>query len=67
MIDYQYYKALYNYSIENPEQFWQKVARENIAWQKDFEQVYSGDITSFNNYAQSTQTAGQWFTCSTAR
>ena len=66
MIKYEQYQKLYNNSIENPTQFWQNIAAQYIAWDKPFEQVYSGDISSFKNFIQDNhnqdQENHQWFT-----
>jgi acetyl-CoA synthetase len=48
------YEALYKQSIEDPDTFWAKAARENLSWFHDFDQTLSGslakgDIAWFTN------------------
>ncbi len=33
------YNKLYDQSVENPAEFWAKIARENFYWEKDFEEI----------------------------
>jgi acetyl-CoA synthetase len=51
---FEAYKALYDYSIKNPEEFWRKAANEVITWFHPFTEVMrgsfeAGDITWFLN------------------
>ncbi len=50
LINYSEYKSLYKQSIEQPELFWQDVARRYVIWEQDFTQVYSGDSKSFSKF-----------------
>ncbi|KAK4190194.1 putative acetyl-coenzyme A synthetase [Podospora australis] len=38
------YQKLYKQSIENPKEFWGKLARELLYWHKDFDTVQSGSL-----------------------
>ena len=48
--DIDEYQKLYKESIENPKEFFQTLAKENISWLRDFEEVHNN---SFSNT--------QWF------
>ncbi|MEY2793251.1 MAG: hypothetical protein RJA76_1243, partial [Bacteroidota bacterium] len=41
------YQEAYKQSVENPEQFWAKIASENFTWHKPFTKVLDWD---FNDY-----------------
>jgi len=41
-----HYKELYKESIENPDQFWAKMARDLLTWEHDFQTVTSGSFTN---------------------
>ncbi|GIZ40963.1 hypothetical protein CKM354_000428300 [Cercospora kikuchii] len=43
------YKKMYQESIENPDQFWGKLARELLTWERDFQTVHSGSLTNGDN------------------
>lgn len=43
------YKKLYKESIDHPDKFWGKMARELITWEKDFHTVHSGSFTNGDN------------------
>ena len=38
------YKKLYKQSIDNPKDFFGKLARENIQWIEDFDSVHNGEF-----------------------
>ncbi|KAI4155870.1 MAG: hypothetical protein LQ340_000700 [Diploschistes diacapsis] len=40
------YKALYRESIEDPDKFWGRTARELLTWERDFQTVHSGTLTN---------------------
>ncbi len=61
MIEYEQYLDDYKYSIENPTKFWQDIASKYIVWDKNFSQVYSGDISSFDNFAHKSEQNNHWF------
>ena len=42
--DIDAYKALYEESIKQPQQFWGRMARENLSWFRDFQTVRSGSF-----------------------
>ncbi|KAI9470061.1 MAG: acetyl-coenzyme A synthetase [Benjaminiella poitrasii] len=42
------FKQLWQQSIENPEEFFAKAAREYLYWNKDFETVMTGDLSQGN-------------------
>ena len=44
--DIDEFKKLYNESIENPKEFYEVLAKENISWLKDFEEVHNNDFSS---------------------
>ena len=44
--DINEFKKLYNESIENPKEFFEALAKENISWLKDFEEVHNNDFSS---------------------
>lgn len=41
-----HYKELYKESIENPDQFWGKMARDLLTWDRDFQTVSSGSLAN---------------------
>jgi len=43
------YKTLYKESIEQPNEFWGKRAREHISWDRDFQTVHSGSLETGDN------------------
>ena len=43
------YKKLYKESIEAPEEFWGKLARELLTWERDFQTVHSGSFLNGDN------------------
>ena len=44
--DIDEFKKLYNESIENPKEFYEVLAKENISWLKDFEEVHNNGFSS---------------------
>ena len=44
--DIDEFKKLYNESIENPKEFFEVLAKENISWLKDFEEVHNNGFSS---------------------
>ena len=44
--DINEFKKLYNESIENPKEFFEALAKENISWLKDFEEVHNDGFSS---------------------
>ena len=44
--DIDEFKKLYNESIENPKEFFEVLAKENISWLKDFEEVHNDGFSS---------------------
>ena len=42
--DIEEYQKLHKESIENPKEFFQKLANENISWFKDFKEVHNDDF-----------------------
>ncbi|KAL2057012.1 hypothetical protein ABVK25_002751 [Lepraria finkii] len=45
----EHYQELYKESIDNPDKFWGKMARELLTWERDFETVHSGSLTNGDN------------------
>ncbi|KAE9984410.1 hypothetical protein BLS_002441 [Venturia inaequalis] len=43
------YKQMYKESIEKPDEFWGKMARELLTWQQDFQTVHSGSFAGGDN------------------
>ncbi|KAF7196511.1 Acetyl-coenzyme A synthetase [Pseudocercospora fuligena] len=43
------YKEMYKESITNPDQFWGKLARELLTWEKDFQTVHTGTLAGGDN------------------
>ncbi|KAI9681382.1 MAG: acetyl-CoA synthetase [Caeruleum heppii] len=43
------YKKLYKESIEDPDKFWAKLARELLTWERDFQTVHSGSFIGGDN------------------
>ncbi|KAM3418281.1 Acetyl-coenzyme A synthetase [Cercospora zeina] len=43
------YRKMYQESIENPDHFWGKLARELLTWERDFQTVHSGSLTNGDN------------------
>ena len=44
--DIDEFKKLYNESIENPKEFYEVLAKENISWLKDFEEVHNNGFSN---------------------
>ena len=44
--DIDEFKKLYNESIKNPKEFFEVLAKENISWLKDFEEVHNNGFSS---------------------
>ena len=44
--DIDEFKKLYKKSIENPKKFFETLAKENISWLKDFEEVHNNSFSS---------------------
>ena len=44
--DIEEYKKLYTESIENPKDFFGKLAKENIAWFEDFDEVHNDKFSN---------------------
>ena len=44
--DIDEFKKLHNESIENPKEFFEVLAKENISWLKDFEEVHNNGFSS---------------------
>ena len=44
--DIDEFKKLYKESIENPKEFFETLAKENISWLKDFEEVHNNSFSS---------------------
>ncbi|KAK5086418.1 acetyl-coenzyme A synthetase 2 [Lithohypha guttulata] len=44
--DFAEYETLYKQSIEEPDKFWGKMARELLTWDRDFQTVRSGSLTN---------------------
>jgi len=42
--DIEEYQKLYKESIDNPKEFFKKLANENISWLKDFDEVHNDDF-----------------------
>jgi acetyl-CoA synthetase len=42
--DFDEYKKLYDESIKNPQGFFKKIARENLSWIKDFNEVHNNEF-----------------------
>jgi acetyl-CoA synthetase len=47
--DLSHYQELYKESIENPDKFWGKLARELLTWERDFQTVHSGSFLNGDN------------------
>jgi acetyl-CoA synthetase len=47
--DLDHYQELYKESIENPHQFWGKLARELLTFERDFQTVHTGSFTNGDN------------------
>ncbi|KAI9804783.1 MAG: hypothetical protein M1825_001151 [Sarcosagium campestre] len=43
------YQKLYKESIENPDAFWGKMARDLLTWERDFQTVHSGTFANGDN------------------
>ena len=43
------YKQLYKESIETPDKFWAKLARELLTWERDFQTVHTGSFEHGDN------------------
>ncbi|KZF19947.1 acetate--CoA ligase [Xylona heveae TC161] len=46
LINLEEYRKLHKESIENPDKFWAKQARELLTWERDFQTVRSGSLTN---------------------
>lgn len=44
-----HYKQMYKESIQEPEKFWGKLARELLTWERDFQTVHSGGFANGDN------------------
>jgi acetyl-CoA synthetase len=44
--DFAEYESMYKESIEQPDKFWGKLARELLTWSRDFQTVRSGSLTN---------------------
>ena len=44
--DLDEYKKLYEESINNPTDFFKKMAFENLSWIKDFDEVHNGEFAN---------------------
>ena len=42
--DFDEYKQLYDESINNPQGFFKKIAKENLSWIKDFNEVHNNEF-----------------------
>ena len=40
------YQDLYEFSLNEPDKFWGKLARSRLTWFKDFDQVSDGDFNT---------------------
>jgi acetyl-CoA synthetase len=47
--DHAHYEELYKQSIEDPDAFWGKLARELLTFEQDFKTVHSGSLTNGDN------------------
>ncbi|KIW06323.1 acetyl-coenzyme A synthetase [Verruconis gallopava] len=47
--DLDHYKELYKESIEKPDQFWGRLARELLTWERDFQTVHNGSFENGDN------------------
>lgn len=47
--DLDAYKAMHKESIEEPDKFWAKMARELLTWSRDFETVHTGSLENGDN------------------
>ena len=47
--DLDEYKKLYKESIESPDTFWAKQARDLLSWERDFQTVHSGTFANGDN------------------
>ena len=45
----EHYKELYKESIEDPDKFWAKLARDLLTWDEDFHTVHSGTLQHGDN------------------
>lgn len=43
------YEELYRQSIDHPDEFWGKLARELLTWERDFQTVHSGSFLNGDN------------------
>ncbi|KAF1826274.1 acetate--CoA ligase [Dissoconium aciculare CBS 342.82] len=44
-----HYHAMYKESIEEPDKFWAKLARDLLTWERDFQTVHSGTLAGGDN------------------
>ena len=49
LTDLDHYKQLYKESIEHPDSFWSKLARELLTWDRDFQTVHTGSLVNGDN------------------
>ncbi|KAF2839572.1 acetate--CoA ligase [Patellaria atrata CBS 101060] len=47
--DLDHYKQMYKESIENPDEFWGRMAREMLTWERDFQTVHAGSFENGDN------------------
>ncbi|KAF2404900.1 acetate--CoA ligase [Trichodelitschia bisporula] len=47
--DLAHYEELYKESITKPDQFWGRLARELLTWERDFQTVHSGSLANGDN------------------
>ncbi|KAI9792450.1 MAG: acetyl-CoA synthetase [Peltula sp. TS41687] len=47
--EFEEYQKLYKESIENPDRFWGKLARDILTWERDFQTVHSGSFENGDN------------------
>lgn len=47
--DFTTYEKLYKESIEQPDTFWARMAREHLTWERDFQTVHSGSFIHGDN------------------
>ncbi|KAF4547088.1 Acetyl-coenzyme A synthetase [Elsinoe fawcettii] len=43
------YQKLYKESIEQPDKFWGRMARETLSWERDFQTVHTGSLAGGDN------------------
>ena len=45
----EHYQQMYKESIEQPDKFWGKMARDLLTWERDFQTVHSGTLAGGDN------------------